>query len=131
MEHQQAISEIEASFGFVPSFFKLIPDEYLVSEWDLQKRLALEENLIPNKYKELMGLAVAAATRCRYCTYYHTVAAKLFGATDEEIEEAMHYTKQSAGWSTYLNGMQLDYDEFTKEMDRVAEHVQSMMAEQS
>ena len=131
MEHEQAIREIEESFGFVPSFFKLLPDEYLVSEWDLQKRLALEENLIPNKNKELMGLAVAAATRCRYCTYYHTVTAKLFGATDEEIEEAMHYTKQVAGWSTYLNGMQLDFDEFKKEMDRIAEHVQSMMAAQS
>ncbi len=130
MNHQQAIREIEESFGFVPSFFKLIPDEYLESEWDLQKRLGLEENLIPNKYKELMGLAVAAATRCRYCTYYHTVAAKLFGATDEEIEEAMHYTKQAAGWSTYMNGMQLDYEEFKEEMDRVAEHVRSAMAAQ-
>ena len=130
MEHQQAIDEIEQSFGFVPSFFKLLPDEYLGSEWDLQKRLALEEKLIPNKYKELMGLAVAAATRCKYCTYYHTVVAKLFGATDEEIEEAMHYTKQVAGWSTYMNGMQMDYDIFTKEMDRVAEHVKSAMAAQ-
>ena len=130
MEHQQAINEIEESFGFVPSFFKLLPDEYLGTEWDLQKRLTLEETLIPNKYKELMGLAVAAVTRCKYCTYYHTVAAKLFGATDEEIEEAMHYTKQVIGWSTYINGMQMDYDQFKKEMDRVAEHVKSAMAAQ-
>ena len=130
MEHQQAINEIEESFGFVPSFFKLLPDEYLGTEWDLQKRLTLEETLIPNKYKELMGLAVAAVTRCKYCTYYHTVAAKLFGATNEEIEEAMHYTKQVIGWSTYINGMQMDYDEFKKEMDRIAEHVKSAMAAQ-
>ncbi|MCK5277848.1 MAG: carboxymuconolactone decarboxylase family protein, partial [Cyclobacteriaceae bacterium] len=130
MEHQQAINEIEESFGFVPSFFKLLPDEYLGNEWDLQKRLTLEETLIPNKYKELMGLAVAAVTRCKYCTYYHTVAAKLFGATDEEIEEAMHYTKQVIGWSTYINGMQMDYDQFKKEMDRIAEHVKSAMAAQ-
>ena len=130
MEHQQAINEIEESFGFVPSFFKLLPDEYLGSEWDLQKRLTLEETLIPNKYKELMGLAVAAVTRCKYCTYYHTVAAKLFGATDEEIEEAMHYTKQVIGWSTYINGMQMDYDQFKTEMDRIAEHVKSAMAAQ-
>ena len=130
MDHKQAISEIEESFGFVPSFFKLLPDEYLGTEWDLQKRLTLEETLIPNKYKELMGLAVAAVTRCKYCTYYHTVAAKLFGATDEEIEEAMHYTKQVIGWSTYINGMQMDYDDFKKEMDRIAEHVKSAMAAQ-
>jgi AhpD family alkylhydroperoxidase len=127
MNHSQAIDEIKESFGFVPSFFKLIPDEYLVSEWDLQKRLQLEETLIPNKYKELIGLAIAAATRCRYCTYYHTEVAKLFGATEKEIEEAMHYAKQVSGWSTYLNGMQLDYKEFKQEMDRAVEHVKSSM----
>ena len=77
-----------------------------------------------------MGLAVAAVTRCKYCAYYHTVAAKLFGATDEEIEEAMHYTKQVIGWSTYINGMQMDYDQFKTEMDRIAEHVKSAMAAQ-
>ena len=130
MEHQQAINEIEESFGFVPSFFKLLPDEYLGSEWDLQKRLTLEETLIPNKYKELIGLAMSAATRCKYCTYYHTEVAKLFGATEEEIEEAMHFNKQVIGWSTYINGMQLDYDKFTQEIDRAVEHVKSAMATQ-
>ena len=130
MEHQQAINEIEESFGFVPSFFKLLPDEYLGSEWDLQKRLTLEENHIPNKYKELIGLAIAATTRCKYCTYYHTEAAKLFGATEEEIEEAMHLTKQVIGMSTYINGMQLDYDQFVQEIDKIVEHVKSAMAAQ-
>lgn len=130
MDHKQVIDEIEQSFGFVPSFFKLLPDEYLGSEWDLQKRITLEETHIPNKYKELMGLAVAAVTRCKYCTYYHTVAAKLFGAMDEEIEEAMHYTKQVIGWSSYINGMQMDYDNFKKEMDRIADYVRSAMAKQ-
>ena len=130
MEHQQAINEIEESFGFVPSFFKLLPDEYLASEWDLQKRLTLEENHIPNKYKELIGLAIAATTRCKYCTYYHTEAAKLFGATEEEIEEAMHLTKQVIGMSTYINGMQLDYDQFVQEIDQIVEHVKSAMAAQ-
>lgn len=130
MERQQAINEIEENFGFVPSFFKLLPDEYLGSEWDLQKRLTLEEEHIPNKYKELIGLAIAATTRCKYCTYYHTEAAKLFGATEEEIEEAMHLTKQVIGWSTYINGMQLDYEQFTQEIDLVVEHVKSAMATQ-
>ena len=80
--------------------------------------MTLEETRIPNKYKELIGLAMSAATRCKYCTYYHTEVAKLFGATDEEIEEAMHFNKQVIGWSTYINGMQLDYDKFTQEIDQ-------------
>ena len=130
MNHQQAIKEIEESFGFIPSFFKLLPDEYLASEWDLQKRITLEETLIPNKYKELIGLAIAATTRCKYCTYYHTEVAKLFGATDEEVEEAMHLTKQVLGWSTYINGMQLDYEQFKKEIDLAVKHVKSTMRAQ-
>ncbi len=32
-------------------------------------------------YKELIGIAVSGATHCRYCAYFHTEAAKLFGAT--------------------------------------------------
>ena len=128
MEHQQAIREIEESFGFVPSFFELLPDEYLGSEWDLQKRVTMEEKQIPNKYKELIGLAIAAATRCKYCTYYHTEIAKLWGASEEEIEEAMHFAKQVIGWSTYINGMQLDYQEFTQEIDKAVEHVKTATA---
>ena len=127
MNYQQAINEIKETFGLVPSFFKLIPSEYLASEWDLQKRLAVEETVIPNKYKELIGLGIAAATRCKYCTYYHTEIAKLFGATEKEIEEAMHLAKLVQGWSTYINGMQLDYDEFKQEIDHAVEHVKSNM----
>jgi len=31
-------------------------------------------------------------------------------------------------WSTYLNGMQYDYDEFRREFDRIADHVRAQMA---
>ncbi|MFG3405457.1 carboxymuconolactone decarboxylase family protein [Streptomyces sp. NPDC048142] len=34
---------------------------------------------------------MGSETKCRYCTLFHTEAAKLFGATDEEIQEAVHY----------------------------------------
>jgi len=40
-----------------------------------------------------------------------------------EIEEAVHYMKNSAGWSTYINGMQRDYDQFKKEVHQACEHV--------
>ena len=49
--------------------------------------------------------------------------AKLNGATDQEIEETVHYAKATAGWSAYINVMQLDYNEFTKEIDSVCAHV--------
>ncbi len=71
-------------------------------------RFVLGETLIPNKYKELIGIGIHAETRCRYCTLFHTEAARLFGASDEEIQEAVHYSKMTVGWSAYLNGMQVD-----------------------
>ena len=117
--------EMKEMFGEVIGFVDLIPDEYIDSEWDLIKRVRFGETLIPNKYKELIGLAVSATTRCRYCVVFHTEAAKLFGATDDEVEEALHYTKLVGGWSTYINGMQVDYDEFSAQVARVVEHIKA------
>jgi alkylhydroperoxidase/carboxymuconolactone decarboxylase family protein YurZ len=51
--------------------------------------------------------------------------AKLNGATEAEIEDALHYAKSTGGWSTYINGLQLDYNEFTKEIDQICEHIKS------
>lgn len=117
-------SEMKEELGLVPTFFKRIPDQYLDYEWELFKTLELGDTLIPNKYKELMGLAIHSESKCRYCTLFHTEAAKLFGATEEEIQEAVHYAKMSLGWSAYLNGMQQDYDMFAEEMDRITDYVE-------
>lgn len=115
--------DMKETLGLVPGFFKRIPDEFLEPEWTLFKRLELGETRIPNKYKELMGLAIHAETRCRYCTLFHTEAARMFGATDEEIQEAVHYSKMTVGWSAYLNGMQEDYDEFKEQLQQIGEHL--------
>lgn len=119
----QAEQEMKEMLGLVPSFFKKIPDEYFNAEWGIFKRLELGDTLIPNKYKELMGIAIHSETKCRYCTLFHTEAARLFGATEEEIQEAVHYAKMSVGWSVYLNGMQQDYDLFSEELDRMVTYI--------
>jgi len=92
------------------------------------KRIQFDEGPIPNKYRELMGIGISAVTRCKYCAFFHTEMAKLYGATKEEIEDAVHYAKSSAGWSTYLNGLQFDYDEFKNEILQACEHVRSLHA---
>jgi AhpD family alkylhydroperoxidase len=127
MNREKIYKEMEGMFGLVPSFFKLVPDSSLEHEWELFKTIQLNETAIPNKYKELIGVGISAAVRCRYCSLFHTEMAKLNGATDEEIEEAVHYAKSSAGWSTYLNGMQVDYDQFKEELRQVCEHVKANM----
>ncbi len=123
MTRQEVYSQIEEVFGLVPSMFRAVPDSSLAAEWELFKRVQLEDGPIPNKYRELIGVAIAGITKCRYCAFYHTELAKLNGATEAEIEDAVHYAKSSAGWSAYVNGLQLDYDEFKAEVLQACEHV--------
>ena len=125
MTRKEVYKEIEQMFGLVPAFIKTIPDSSLEMEWRLMKKVQFDEGPIPNKYRELMGLAIAAVTKCRYCSLFHTQAARMNGATEAEIEDAVHFAKSSAGWSAYLNGMQVDYDEFRREMMQISEYVRS------
>ncbi|MEA2270146.1 MAG: hypothetical protein QOC64_2756 [Solirubrobacteraceae bacterium] len=129
VEDRQAVDrDIEATLGLVPTFFRTVPDYLIPTEWASFKSLELsDQTAIPNKYKELIGLAVSGATRCRYCAYFHSEAARLFGATEDEITETALIAKNTMGWSTYLNTLQFDYDEFVREFDQIAAHVRAQM----
>ncbi len=52
-------------------------------------KAALAEGAIPQKYKELMALAVAFTTQCPYCIDLHSNKAREKGASDPEIAEAV------------------------------------------
>jgi AhpD family alkylhydroperoxidase len=128
MSRDAVEADIRETLGLVPSFFDAVPDSLIESEWTSMKTLELAETAIPNKYKELIGVAVSGATRCRYCAYFHTEAARLFGATDEEIAEAALMAKHTMGWSSYLNALLPDYDRFVAEFDQIAEYVRAQAA---
>src|SRR3977135_3724703 len=69
--------DIEETLGLVPEFFKQVPDYLIPTEWASFKSLQLsDQTAIPNKYKELIGLAVSGATRCRSCAYLHLEAGR-------------------------------------------------------
>ncbi len=118
-------SEIEKTFGKVPTWVSEMPDSALEGFWGLMKDFQLAETAIPNKYKELIGLGVSGATRCRYCALFHTEAARLFGATDEEIAEAAMMAAHTMGASTFLNSIQVDYDQFKRETLEAIQYVRS------
>jgi AhpD family alkylhydroperoxidase len=120
--------DITETLGLVPEMFERVPDYLLPTEWASFKSLELsDQTAIPNKYKELIGLAVSGATRCRYCAYFHTEAARLFGASEDEITECALIAKNTMGWSTYLNTLQFDYDKFASEFDQITAHVREQM----
>jgi AhpD family alkylhydroperoxidase len=126
MKREEIYKEIEGMLGLVPTMFKTIPDSSLEQEWKLFKRVQLDEGTIPNKYRELIGVAISAVTKCRYCSFLHTEISRLNGATEAEIEDAVHFAKSSAGWSTYINGLQLDYGTFKKEILQACQHIRSV-----
>jgi len=128
MSKKEIYAEIESIFGKVPKFFKAIPERSLAHEWELFKIVQLNESPIPAKYRELIGIGIAAVSKCRYCAFFHTEVAKLNGATEEEIEDAVHFAKASAGWSAYLNGLQFNLEEFKEELLESLAFVRKMQA---
>jgi len=117
---QAAYRDIEQTLGAVPTFFKMFPEAGIAGAWAEFKSVQLNPKTALNgKTKELIGLAVAAQVPCHYCIYFHTAAAKLNGATDAEIREAVAMAAITRHWSTVLNGMQVDPDGFKRETDTV------------
>jgi len=117
--------DVEQVFGQVPSWIREMPAEGLAGFWGLMKDFYLAETRIPNKYKELIGIAVSGATRCKYCALFHTEAARVFGATDAEIAEASLMGGMTMCASTFLNGQQTDYETFAKETREIIEYVRA------
>ncbi len=113
--------EVEGMFGQVPGWLRELPESALSGFWTSMRDLQLAETALPNKTKELIGIAVAGATRCRYCALFHTEAARMFGATDAEIAEAAAIAGHTMYASTFVNAMQVDFDEFRRQtLDMVA-----------
>ncbi len=103
---QATYRDIEQTLGSVPTFFKMFPEAGIAGAWAEFKSVQLNPKTALNgKTKELIGLAVAAQVPCHYCIYFHTAAAKLNGATDAEIREAVAMAAITRHWSTVLNGM--------------------------
>jgi AhpD family alkylhydroperoxidase len=121
-EYEETLKDIKKTLGLVPSFMKAIPKDVLVHDWQLMKKYQLGESEIPAKYREFIGLAVAANLKCPYCTLMHTAMATLNGATDKEIAEVAFLASYTARWSAMLHALQYNYDTFMKEVQQMGEY---------
>jgi AhpD family alkylhydroperoxidase len=118
-------AEIKQTFGRIPEWIDGVPEAALSGFWSLEHDFYLAETRIPNKYKELIGIAVSGATRCKYCQLFHTEGARLNGATDEEIFEAAMMSGVTMMASTYLNAIGTDFDEFKQETREIVAYVKA------
>lgn len=124
-ERKEILKEIEETLGMVPSFMKEVPPGALEGFWENFRDFYFAETQIPNKYKDLIGLAVSGATRCSYCTLFHTEGAKLHGATEEEIAEASYMGSFTMLGSTFLNAQSTDYETFKNETLQIVENAKA------
>lgn len=124
MSREKINAEITEALGQVPMFLRQIPDTAIEAEWKLFKRTVLsDKTAIPAKYKELIGVAIAAATHCWYCSNFHTGFASIHGATPEEIQEATSIAKFSTGWSSYFNGTLYNKELFMRQLHEIGNYI--------
>jgi AhpD family alkylhydroperoxidase len=123
-EAEAARKDIQATFGFIPEFLKRLPDHAIAGAWEEMRGLQLNPvTALPAKYKELVGLAVAAQTPCERSVYGYTQFARLYGATDAEIAEAITIGAVARHWSTFINGLGQDEGKFRADLTRVVNAV--------
>ncbi|MFH7000570.1 carboxymuconolactone decarboxylase family protein [Flavobacterium bizetiae] len=121
--YEKAKTEIQEQFGVFPTMFKVYPKHALAGAWENFKQLNSPTSKIPPKYRELLQLAVASQIPCAYCIYFHTASAKAFGATDEEIQEAVAQGAATRQWSMILQGNQTDLAAFKAEFDAMMKYM--------
>lgn len=120
MNRKEIYMDIKETLGLIPAIFKCLPDATLEEEWHLFKTVRLDAGAVPNKYRELIGLSIAAATNCRISAVMHAELARANGATEDEIEDALHFAKSCMGWNTYMNGTEINPEQFKGEMRQVS-----------
>lgn len=121
-EYEDTLKDIQKTLGMVPGFMKAIPKDVLMQDWPLMKKYQFGESAIPAKYREFIGLGVAANIKCPYCALMHTGMATMSGATDKEMAEVAFLASYTSRWSAMLHALQYNYDTFSKEVHQIAEN---------
>lgn len=116
MSAEATYGEVQSTLGSVPTFVKLFPKSAVAGAWAEERDLELsDKTALSPKEKALIGLAVAAQIPCQYCVWLDTKSARSAGASQEEIAEAVAMSGLTRHWSTFFNGMQIDFDQFKTE----------------
>ena len=119
--YEDALDDIKKTMGFVPDFFKALPEDVLVNDWELMKKYEYGGSSIPPKYREMIGLAIAANIKCPYCQLMHISMARAQGATEEELSELAFLASYTSRWSAMIHAQNYDMDKFKEEVSRIGE----------
>jgi len=118
--------DIEQHLGFVPAFLSDVPEAMLPGAWREMRDLKMNpKTALTAKDKYLISLAVASQVPSEPCILADTEFAKLAGATQVEIEEAVGMAAITRNMSTLLNGQQVDMGGFRADVERIVSNVKA------
>ena len=100
----KAINELDPSF--IDTLHTM--DRVMVEDGALEDRVMVEDGALDRKTKRLMALSCVAVRMCEDCVYAQARVAKNYGATKEEILEAIKVAVLIGGvpcWSVAKRGI--------------------------
>lgn len=96
--------------------------------WGIFRDLSFGETELSPREKALVGVGVAATTKCPYCVYFHKEEARLADVTEAELEETATLAGSTQYFSTVLHGNEVDLDDFVAETSEIVEHLKEQDA---
>ncbi|WP_276255462.1 carboxymuconolactone decarboxylase family protein [Halomontanus rarus] len=124
-------TEIERSLGQVPSWMEDLAEPASDHSWGIFRDLTFGETELSPREKALVGVGVAAATKCPYCVHFHKEEARLADVTEAELEETVTLAGSTQYFSTILHGNQVDLDDFVSETSEIVEYLEEQEAAQA
>ncbi|WP_227131175.1 carboxymuconolactone decarboxylase family protein [Halorubellus salinus] len=128
MASAQTRGEVEEYLGQVPSFIEGLPEAAADHGWGMMRDFQLAETELSGREKALVGLGAAAAIQCPYCIHFHKAEAKIEGASEAELTEAVGTASGVKYFSTVLHGSEIDLDAFERETEQIVEYVEQQQA---
>lgn len=128
MVSTQTQQEIEEKLGQVPSWIENLAEPASDHSWGLFRDLEAGETELSAREKALIGVGVAAAINCPYCTHFHKEDARMEDVTEDELTEAVNLASITQYFSTLLHGNEVDVDDFVEETTEIVEYIEEQEA---
>ena len=128
MVSTQTQQEIERTLGQVPSWMNQLAEPASDHSWGIFRDLTLGESELTPREKALVGVGVAAAVGCPYCSHFHREEARLAEVSDDELEETVTLAGTTRYFSTVLHGNEIDLDDFVDETAEIVNYLKEQEA---
>lgn len=128
MVSDQTQREIEEQLGQVPSWIETLAEPASEHSWGIFRDLEFGETELSDREKGLVGVAVASAIKCPYCTHFHKEESRLADVTEDELEEVVNLASATQYFSTLLHGNEVDVDDFVDETAEIVEYIEEQEA---